>query len=112
MTFRRRNYPEVLDSLLTGITKGVAAEEHAFPPATSALPLHHVLVQAPVSDIISVYGSRDGAAFLFRKGADYKLLPDGKTLAWQPGAQLPDAGTLILVNYFRALTGDVDFSLS
>ena len=100
MTFRRRNYPEVLDSLLTGITKGVAAEEHAFPPATSALPLHHVLEQAPVSDIISVYGSRDGASFLFRKGADYKLLSDGKTLAWQPGAQLPDAGTLILVNYY------------
>ena len=111
MTFRRRNYPEVLDSLLTGITKGVAAEEHAFPPPSGTSPLantpttggppfQHTLLQAPVSDIISVYGSRDGAAFLFRKGADYKLLPDGKTLAWQKGAQLPDAGTLILVNYY------------
>lgn len=107
MTFRRRNYPEVLDSLLTGITKGVAAEEHAFPPPSSASTqtiggpsFQHTLIQAPVSDIISVYGSRDGAAFLFRKGADYKLLPDSKTLAWQKGAQLPDAGTVILVNYY------------
>ncbi len=104
MTFRRRNYPEVLDSLLTGITKGVAAEEHAFPPVTNGTtggaPFRHILAQAPVGDIISVYGSRDGATFLFRKGADYKLLPDGKTLAWQKGAQLPDAGTLIQVNYY------------
>lgn len=100
MTFRRRNYPEVLDSLLTGITKGVAAEEHAFPPATGGPPFQHILEQAPVGDIISVYGSRDGATFLFRKGADYKLLPDSKTLAWQKGAQLPDAGTLIQVNYY------------
>ncbi|MCE7989643.1 MAG: hypothetical protein DYG89_51505 [Caldilinea sp. CFX5] len=100
MTFRHRNYPEVLDSLLTGITKGVAAEEHAFPPATGGPPFQNVLEQAPVGDIISVYGSRDGATVLFRKGADYKLLPDGKTLAWQKGAQLPDAGTLIQVNYY------------
>jgi len=101
MTFRRRNYPEVLDSLLTSITKGVAAEEHPFPPTTSASPpFQHSLEQSPVGDIISVYGSRDGASVLFRKGADYKLLDDGKTLAWQKGAQLPDAGTLVQINYY------------
>ncbi len=101
MTFRRRNYPEVLDSLLTSITKGVAAEEHPFPPSSSATPpFQHSLEQAPAGDIISVYGSRDGASFLFRKNVDYKLLADGKTMAWQKGAQLPDTGTLVQINYY------------
>jgi hypothetical protein len=60
------------------------------------------LQQPPVGDVISIYGSRDGEPHLFRKNTDYKLLSDKRTLAWQDGAELPDPGTLILVNYYPA----------
>ena len=47
MSFRRRNYPEVLDNLLTTLVGGVAAESHAFPPSDDA-PREHPLEQPPV----------------------------------------------------------------
>jgi hypothetical protein len=100
MTFRRRTYPEMLDSLLTAITKGVAAEAHPFPPERGGPPFRHSLQQPPVASIVSVYGSRDGEPQLFRQNTDYRLDPDRQTLVWQEGAQLPDAGTLIHVNYY------------
>ncbi len=101
MSFRRRTFPEVLDYLLTSITGGVAAEAHPFPPpGVSRPPFSHSLLQPPVGDVISVYGSRDGQPHLFRADADYKLAPDRQTLQWQKAAQLPDEGTLVLVNYY------------
>jgi hypothetical protein len=100
MPIRRRTFPEILDNLLTSITRGIAAEAHPFPPEGGGPPFRHSLKQAPVADIVSVYGSRDGASQLFRKNTDYVLLADQKTLAWQEGAQLPDPGTLIHVNYY------------
>jgi hypothetical protein len=106
MTFTRRTFPQVLDNLLTDITGGVAAEDHPFPPpGAGSPPYRHSLQQPPASDVISVYGVRDGQAHLFRKGVDYELLSDRKTLAWketQKGAQLPDPGTLFYVNYYPA----------
>lgn len=100
MTFRRRTFPEVLDNLLTAITGGVSAESHPFPPPPPGDV--HNLQQPPVGDIISVYGSRDSQPHLFRKNTDYKLGVDKRTLQWQEGAELPDPGTLILVNYYPA----------
>ena len=51
--------------------------------------------------MVSVYGSRDGQPHLFRKDVDYGLLdaPQPQTLEWKEGAELPDEGTLIQVNY-------------
>jgi hypothetical protein len=103
MSFRRRTFPEVLESLLTTITGGVAAESHPFPPPrASGAPYRHTTQQSPVAKVVSVYGSRDGEPHLFRPGADYKLLDDQQTLEWQRDAQLPDPGTLIQVNYQTA----------
>jgi uncharacterized phage protein gp47/JayE len=100
MTFRRRTYPEVVDNLLTTVVGGVSAEAHPFPPAPGGPPHSHLLQQPPVADIVSVFGSRDGAPHLFRKGIDYELQPDKQTLEWKlEGAQLPDPGTLVHVNY-------------
>lgn len=100
MTFRRHTFPEVLDNLLTNITGGVAAEAHPFPPPDSAgPPFEHSLQQPPAADVISVYGSRDSQPQLFRKDADYKL-KDPQTLRWEEGAQLPDPGTVVYVNYY------------
>jgi hypothetical protein len=101
MSIRRRTYPEVLDNLLTSLTGGVAAEAHPFPPdGANGPPYRHILQQPPARDIISLYGSRDGKPLVFRKNTDYKLMPDQQTLEWQEGAQLPDPGTLVQVNYY------------
>ena len=47
MTFRRRDFPEVLDNLLTEVVGGVAAEAQPFPPpgALPGAPLEHALEQ-------------------------------------------------------------------
>lgn len=102
MSFRRRTFPEVLESLLTSITKGVAAESHPFPPPGAAgPPFDHNLQQPPVREIVSIYGSLNGEPHLFRKGADYELQSDNQTLRWKAqGADLPDDGSLILINYY------------
>jgi uncharacterized phage protein gp47/JayE len=100
MSFRRRNYPEVLDNLLTTLVGGVAAETHPFPPTEDG-PLEHPLEQPPVRQIVSVYGIRNGQQKLFRVGSDYELKPDKQTLAWVSADVVPDNGTLIYVNYLR-----------
>ncbi len=100
MSFRRHTYPEVLDSLLTDITGGVAAESQPFPPAgASAPPFQHTLLKGPVSDVISVYGARDGQPYLFVKDKDYKLV-NGRIIEWQKAADQPDDGTLVYINYY------------
>ena len=102
MSFRRRTFPEVLDSLLTTVTKGVAAEPHPFPPPGQSAPSYsHNLQQPPVAEIISVYGSKDGQPHTFRRDNDYKLV-DQKRLVWQKAAELPDPGSLIYINYYPA----------
>jgi hypothetical protein len=101
VSFRRRTFPEVLDNLLTDITGGVAAEAHPFPPPGAANPpFRHQLQRPPAASIVSLYGSRDGQPKLFRKDTDYKLLADAQTVEWQKGAALPDAGTLVYINYY------------
>jgi hypothetical protein len=52
-----------------------------------------------VAEIKSVYGQRDGQSVLFRQGSDYAL-QEGRTLVWLEGAQLPDPGSLLAVNYY------------
>jgi hypothetical protein len=106
VSFRRRAFPEVLDSLLTSITEGVAAESHPFPPDGAAgPPYRHNLQQPPVSDVVSVYGSRDGQPHLFRKNVDYRLLDDRQTLEWPESVQYPDPATLVQINYYPVSDG-------
>lgn len=100
MPFRRRNYPEVLDNLLTTLVGGVAAEAHPFPPSDDG-PLTHPLQQPPVREIVSVYGMRNGEQKLFRAGSDYQLGSDKQTLGWISADAAPDAGSLVYVNYLR-----------
>jgi uncharacterized phage protein gp47/JayE len=100
VSFRRRNYPEVLDNLLTTLIGGVAAETHPFPPTDDG-PLQHPLEQPPVRQIVSVYGIRNGEQKLFRAGSDYQLQPDKQTLTWVSDDSVPDAGSLVYVNYLR-----------
>ncbi|HRW08411.1 MAG TPA: baseplate J/gp47 family protein, partial [Caldilineaceae bacterium] len=100
MTFRRRTYPELLDNILTTLVQGVSAETHPFPP-TDAPPFVTILEHETVAKVISVYGSRNGQSNRFRPEIDFVV--EGKTLTWQhEEGQLPDAGTLISVNYYPA----------
>jgi Baseplate J-like protein len=100
VSFRRHTYPEVLDSILAAVTGGAAAEQQPFPPpGADAPPFQHTLLKGPVASIISVFGGRDGQPHLFAKDKDYKLV-NGRVLEWQKGAELPDPGTLINVNYY------------
>ncbi len=100
MSFRRRTFPEVIDNILTSVTGGVAAESHPFPPAGGTRPpFQHSLQQPEVGAIVSVYGSRNGEPHLFRQDVDYALLSDGHTFQWNEGAELPDSGSLLQVNY-------------
>lgn len=109
MSFRRRNYTEVLNNLLTGILGGVTAESHPFPlPEVTEPPYSHALEKPPVQDVISVYGSRNGQSYAFAKNTDYTLSEDGTKLEWMEGAQLPDEGTVFHVNYLpQSATGTV-----
>ena len=101
MSFRRRTYPEVLENLLTSLTGGVASESQPFPPpGQKAAPYTFALQQPPAADVVSVWGARDGEPHEFRKNQDYKLSDDGRTLVIpEKGAELPDPGTLLYVNY-------------
>ncbi|MBI9093059.1 MAG: hypothetical protein JEZ12_27930 [Desulfobacterium sp.] len=96
MSFRRRNYSEVMDNLLTSLVKGVSAEEHPFP--SSNAPYVHSLERSPAVDIIAVYGSRNGQSHAFVKGKDYALSADGTQLQWmEEGGHLPLATCRITV---------------
>ena len=103
MSFRRRDFPEVLDNLLTEVVGGVAAEAQPFPPAgaTPDAPLENALEQPKAKRIVSAYGNRNGESLRFREGVDYELRPDGQTLRWLKGAALPDEGSIVHVNYLR-----------
>jgi hypothetical protein len=103
VSFRRRDYPEVLDNLLTEVIGGVAAEAQPFPPpgATPDAPLEHALERPKAKRIVSAYGLRNGESIRFREGVDYELRPDGQTLRWLSGATLPDEGSIVHVNYLR-----------
>ena len=104
MSFRRRDYPELLETMLTSLAGGVAAEAHPFPPPGSAegdAALRMDLARPPAAVLVSVHGARNGASFRFRPGPDVQLSPDGAALLWTSGGARPDAGTLVEVNYLR-----------
>lgn len=106
MSYRRRTFPEVLDRLLVATVGGIAAEEHPFPPSPSLLPSDdlpylHALLYAPVVQVISLFGTRDGQSHLFRVDKDYALSADKQSIAWLEGGEQPDQGSVISVNYLH-----------
>jgi uncharacterized phage protein gp47/JayE len=101
MSFRRRDYPEVLDGLLTALVGGISAESHAYPPPGGDSPPRHLLEVPPARALVSVFGSRNGASVRFAAGTDIALSADGRALVWAEGGNRPDSGTLVSVNYLR-----------
>ncbi|MFN0114432.1 MAG: hypothetical protein ACKVPY_07135 [Paracoccaceae bacterium] len=101
MSFRRRDYPELLETMLTSLAGGVAAEAHPFPPPGDPDAPRMDLSQPPARVVVAVYGARNGVSFRFRAGTDVLLSPDGTALLWKAGGTRPDAGTLVEVSYLR-----------
>ena len=100
MSFRRKTYPEVAESLLNRLLGGVSAEAHPYPPPGNARePFTHPLERAPVQQITAVWGMRNGASQRFERDADYKLAADAARLEWIAGAARPDDGTAFEVHY-------------
>ena len=101
MSFRRRTYPEVLENLLTAMTRGVAAESHGFPPEHDPGDgtWHHHLLKPEVAHVVSVHGAVHGEPHRFSEGTDYELV-ESRTLVWTGKGALPDRGTLFQVCYY------------
>ncbi len=100
MSFRRKTYPEVAESLLNRLLGGVSGEAHPYPPPDGARePFQHPLERSPVAGITAVWGARNGATFRFAPGTDFKLSADGARLEWITGGTRPDAGTAFEVHY-------------
>lgn len=100
MSFRRKTYPEIADNLLNRVLGGVSGETHAFPPPSARRPPYvHALEKSPVADITSVFGLLNGESHAFVKGVDFELGADAQTLKWKADGALPDAGTVVEVNY-------------
>lgn len=99
MSFRRSPFPEVLENLLTAVTRGVAAEPHPFPPGNGEGPPRHALRRPPVARVVSVRGSLGGEPHLFVAERDFRLA-EGSSIEWLEGGDRPDAGTLFQVCYY------------
>lgn len=100
MSFRRKPYPEVAESLLNRLLGGVSAEAHPYPPAGATRePFVHALERAPVAQITAVWGQRNGASFRFERDADYSLSADSAKLEWKAGGVRPDDGTAFEIHY-------------
>lgn len=100
MSFRRKTYPEVAESLLNRLLGGVSGEAHPYPPAaTPREPFQHALERAPVAQVTAVWGRRNGESFRFERDADYALAADGAKLEWKPGGARPDEGSDFEVHY-------------
>lgn len=100
MSFRRKTYPEVAESLLNRLLGGVSGETHPYPPALmSREPFSHALERAPVAQITAVWGQRNGESTRFERDADYVLAADSAKLEWKPGGARPDEGSAFEVHY-------------
>ena len=93
MTFVRRSYGEITDSILAQITKGLVSEKYEHTPSRTKYRLGY----PNVKDIVSVKGTLKGAPFTFRKGTDYRL-SDGM-LEWLREGEKPDRYTPFIAYY-------------
>lgn len=101
MSFRRRDYPELLDNLLTALVGGIAAEPHPFPPPGDQTAPRHLLDSPPARLLVSIFGERNALPYRFRPDADAELSRDGTAVLWRAGGARPDPGTLVHINYLR-----------
>ena len=96
MSFTRRTYEEIRESILDQITKGVVKEKHLY----TGNRRRYALEYKPVKEIVSVEGLKDGASSVF-SDSDYTLR-DGR-LEWLPGKNHPDEQSEFHISYSLGL---------
>ena len=105
MSFRRRTFPEVLENLLTTLTGGVASESQPFPPPGAGDgAVHPACCSSRPPRTSSPSGGRGTASRTSSgRAIDYQLSDDGRTVVLpEKGAEFPDPGSLLYVNYVPA----------
>ena len=93
MAFVRKSYSEIIDSLLSQITKGIVNEKHEYTMSQTKYQLEH----PDVLEIVRIDGTVNGGAFIFQKGIDYIL--NGNMVEWMQEGEKPDNHTPFFVNY-------------
>ena len=93
MAFERKKFREIVDDILTQITKGVIREKHLAQPNR----VKYKLKYTPLKEIVKVEGVYNGETVVFEKGVDY--IQDGDFLYWLDGGKKPDDNTFFFVNY-------------
>ena len=105
MVFRRRDYPELLEGMLTSLAGGVTAEAHPYPPPGAPndpkAEFRSELMAPLARRLVGVHGARNGASFRFREGSDVALSADGAGLIWMADGARPDPGSLVEISYLR-----------
>jgi uncharacterized phage protein gp47/JayE len=93
MSFTRRTYNEITESILTQITKGVINEKFI----ANLGQIKYKLINTPVKEIVKVSGIKNGVQIIFNKGIDYKLT--GDSIEWIQNGEKPDDKSPFFVNY-------------
>jgi len=92
MTFVRKTYSEITDSILSQITRGVVNEKFDFIPAKAAYRLEYPGAES----IVKIEGTVNGSRFLFSKGIDFTF--NDNSIEWLKGTK-PDNHTPFFVYY-------------
>lgn len=93
MTFVRKSYEEITDSILSQITKGIVNERYEHVRNRSKYRLAYPNVRS----IVKIEGLVKGDGFIFRKGTDYRH--KGNVLEWTRDGLQPDDRTQFKVSY-------------
>jgi uncharacterized phage protein gp47/JayE len=93
MSFVRKSYSEITESILSQVTKGLIKEKHDF----AANRTKYRLDQPSVLDIYRIDGTAKGSPCTFSKDKDYRL-SDNK-VEWLSGGEQPDDNTPFFVSY-------------
>ncbi len=93
MSFVRKSYSEITESILSHVTKGLIEERHDF----AANRTKYRLDQPSVLDIYRIDGTAKGSPYTFGKDKDYRLT--GNMVEWLSGGEQPDDNTPFFVSY-------------
>ncbi len=93
MTFVKKSYSDITDTILSQITKGIVNEKHDYVINRTKYQLAH----PRVLEIDRIDGKLKNKDFNFRKDTDYKLI--GNMIEWLNTGEKPDDHTPFFVNY-------------
>ncbi|MDD1683928.1 MAG: baseplate J/gp47 family protein [Methanoregula sp.] len=93
MTFVRKSYEEITESILSQITKGVVNERHEYRSTKVKYPLNN----PEAKEIVRIDGTVNTGPGTFARGTDYRL--SGNAVEWLRDGTRPDENTPFFVNY-------------